>query len=125
MLLNKKGLTLIFAISITILGFSQNNKMVSLDSLIPKSIYITKPNFLQLNSNFNLDKRLQMDNFKFMYLNVKAIEDGYFQIPFTKLGGSPSSYIYDTYQKIYDNSNLKKSFFKVSKLYDLPYKPRK
>ena len=125
MWLNKNRFTFIIAISISVLGFTQNLKPVFIDSVIPKSIYITKPDFLQLNSDFNLDKSLQLNNYNFIHLNATGIEEGYIQIPFTKLGVAPSSYIYDTYQKIYDNSNLKKSFFKVSRLYDVRYKPNK
>ena len=125
MLLNKKGCLLIIALSITVLGFSQNKEAVSIDSVIPKSIYFTNPEFLYMNSDFNLNNRLQLNNYKFVFLNVNDMEDGYYRIPFTSLWNPPSSYIFDSYQKIYHNLNLKKSFFKVSKLYDLPYKPKK
>jgi hypothetical protein len=125
MLLNKKELLFIFAISITALGFSQNKNKVFIDTVIPKSIYLAKPDFLYFNSNFNLDKRIQLNNFKFVFLNVNDIEDGYYVIPFESFWNPPSSYIFDSYQEIYHNMNLKKSFFKVSKLYDVPYKPKK
>ena len=125
MLLNKKGFVIFVALSITVLGFSQNKNMVLRDSVIPKSIYLTKPEFLYINSDFNLNKRLQLNNYKFVFLNVKDIEDGYYVIPFTNFGNSPSSYIFDSYQEIYHNLNLRKSFFKVSKLYNMAYNPKK
>jgi len=125
MLLNKKGFVVFVAISITVLGFSQNKTMVLRDSVIPSSIYFAKPEFLYINSDFNLNNRLQLNNYKFVLLNVNDIEDGYYAIPFSSLWNPPSSYIFDSYQKIYHNLNLKKSFFKVSQLYNMAYKPKK
>ena len=125
MVLNKNIFICIIAISITSFGISQNKNTVFTDTIIPKSIYLAKPDFLYFNSNFNLDKRLQLNNFNFVFLNEKDIEDGYNVIPLTRLWNPPSSYIFDTYQKIYNNMNLKKSFFKVSDLYNKPYNPKK
>ena len=125
MLLNKKGFVVFVAISITLIGFSQNKNKVLRDSVIPSSIYFSKPEFLYIYNDFNLNKRLQLNNYKFVFLNVKDIEDGYYAIPFTSLWNPPSSYIFDSYQEIYHNLNLKKSFFKVSKLYNMAYNPKK
>ena len=83
---------------------------------IPISIYTNKAEFIDLNSTFNIHEKLNLTNFKFMVLDVKTIAGGAFTIPLYKIN-SPSMFIYETYNKVYQTEQLEKSFFKVTDLY--------
>jgi len=93
--------------------FSQNKKK---SKFLPLSIYSVVET-VNLNNNYNINKKLNLKSFSFVMINSNDIEDGYFTIPFSDLKNKPSKYIYETYSEIYDNLNLKKSFFKLADLY--------
>ncbi|NLP57436.1 hypothetical protein [Lutibacter sp. B1] len=112
----KKILVFILLILCFNIGFSQEKN----DSL-PYSIY-TSSNLSSNFNKYNLNKTLNLTSFKFVSLDVSNIEDGLFTISYNNLNKTPSKYIYDTYMDIYQNLNLKKSFFKVSDLYIVPRK---
>lgn len=114
MCLTKNHFVLIF-ILFTSFIFSQEK-----ENSIPVSIYTNNAEFVDLNSTYNINKKLNLTSFKFLFLNVRDIEEGYYTIPFYHNNNSPSIYIYDTYNKVYQTAELQKSFFKVADL----YKPR-
>jgi hypothetical protein len=97
--------------------FSQGKKHLK---PIPQSIYsFNEP--INLNSNYSINKKLNLKSYSFVKIDIEDIENGYFTIPFCDLKNIPSSYIYDTYSKIQDNLNIKKSFFKIADLYNNPH----
>lgn len=116
MRLNKIHFALIFLCFTTFI-FAQQNEAVK---PLPVSIYSSNSDFIDLNSTYAINKKLNLTTFKFMYLNIRNIEEGYYTIPFYNINNAPSSYIYETYNKVYQTAQLQKSFFKVSDL----YKPR-
>ena len=90
---------------------------------LPESIYSTSLNLnSDLNSFYNINKKLNFKSYKFVLLDVHCIEEGYFTIPFQSFDKVPTSYIFDTYQKIYHIQDLQKSFFKLADLYNIHYK---
>jgi len=98
-------------------GFSQEKINSTEKLLLPKSIYSPINNSSTINSSFNINNRLKLNSLKFITLDVQDIEDGYFTISFRNLDKTPSRFIYESYVAIYNDLNLKKSFFKLSNLY--------
>lgn len=98
-------------------GFTQERKQDSVTSKIPNSLYTSVKISPDLNSAFHINQRLQLNSYKFMVLDEKSIEAGYFTIPMYNIYQSPTEYIYDSYNKINHTLNLQKAFYKVSDLY--------
>ena len=114
-----KTVTFFFLLSISI-GFSQEHKNDTLKKEIPASIYTATQISNDINSLLNVNKRLNLRSYKFLVLNEKNIERGYFSTPLFNKKLNTSNYIYDTYNKTHQKSVLEAAFFKVSDL----YKPR-
>ena len=95
------------------------------DSSVPQSIYSFQSTILNFNSKFSVNKRLNFEQYHFRYVNRRAIEEGYFAIPFSTSGEKPSSLVFNTYNDIYHTMNLQSSFFKVSKLYNVASRIKK
>jgi len=113
----KKLSPLILIFQITF-GFSQEYERIINDTKIPTSIYqFSSKISTDINSSLNINDRLNLKSFKFIFLDEKSIEEGYFTIPLCKLSQSPTKFVYDSYNRIYQNAALKESFFKVSDLY--------
>lgn len=108
----KITLLLILLTSFVCIGQEKNN-----ESLIPSSIYQTGLENINLNGKYKINKRLNFSSYQFVLLDIKSIEEGYLYFPFTNSNNKPSKFIYDSYNKIYSNQLLQKSFFKVSDLY--------
>jgi len=108
----KISLLLLLLSSFVCLGQEKNE-----DSFIPNSIYQTGIQPLNLNSKSKINEYLNFSSYKFVLLDIKSIEEGYLSFPLIYGGKTPSKYIYDSYNKIYSNQLLQKSFFKVSDLY--------
>lgn len=107
----------IFLFFIT-LGFSQENQSTIKDAKIPISIYhISTKVSTDLNNSLTINNRLNLKSLKFIVFDKKSIEEGYFTIPLCNLSQLPTEFIYDSYNRIYQNSILKQAFFKVSDLY--------
>lgn len=113
----KKSVSIIFLCFIAFSSFSQITTSTKKPTTIPTSIYVSLPTSTSLNSSINLNERIKLDSYKFVYLNTNSIEEGYFTIPIQNNNTKISSYVFDTYQEIYNKLNLEKSFFKISKLY--------
>jgi len=110
---------------VIILFFSSLNYVLSQEinvelgtTVLPKSIY-SKNILTEKNSTFLTNNKLNLKQYKFVFLDVKKIEDGYFTIPLKNIA-KPSDFIFETYKDIYNKRNLEKSFFDISKLYS-PY----
>ena len=105
---------------------SQENKNESkIDASIPQSIYSFQSSILNFNSKFSLNKRLNFKQYHFVYVNKRAVEEGYFAVPFSTTGKKPSSLVFNTFNDIYHTMNLQNSFFKVSELYNLAPRSKK
>ncbi|REE80670.1 hypothetical protein BX611_2319 [Lutibacter oceani] len=102
-------------------SFSQEINIDFENPFLPKSIYSLNIS-TETSSPFNINNKLNLKQYKFVVLNTKNLEEGYFTIPIENMGKIPSKYIFDTYQKIYNNMKLKSSFFNVSDLYRVPFR---
>lgn len=123
--MNLSAKNFIFLISLltSSIIFSQELKKEEKKSLpVPNSIYSIKSTSLNFYSKFNLNNRLNLMHYSFVYLNKYNIEDSDFSFPISPFGRKPSSLIFDTYKDIYHSLNLKSSFFKVSELYNTNYR---
>lgn len=94
---------------------AQENK--SIEKNIPASIYTSIKVSQDFNSILNINQRLQLKSFTFLVIDEKNIEEGFYTLPICSLTKSPTKYIYDSYNKVYQTKNLKQAFFKVSDLY--------
>lgn len=103
-------------------SFSQEINVELDTTILPKSIY-SKSILLENNSTFLTNNRLNLKQYKFVFLNVERVEDGYFSIPLKKIN-KPSDFVFETFKDIQNKRALEKSFFDISKLY-LPYIPKK
>jgi hypothetical protein len=108
----KISLLLILLSSFVCIGQEKKN-----DSLVTLSIYQSGIETINLNSKYKINEKLNLSSYKFVLLDIKSFEEGYLSFPLTNGGNKPSKYIYDSYNKIYSNQFLQKSFFKVSELY--------
>ncbi len=122
MYLHKTKIASILLLFSTIACFSQEKNK---ETLLPQSIYLTTFETPSFNSKYTINKKLNLNSFKFLILDLKTIEEGYFTIPFYSINNTPTKYIYDSYNKIFDNLQLQKSFFKVSDLYKFREKNKK
>lgn len=120
MFLNKFYFILIFFIGFNCV-FSQEINIELDNTELPKSIY-SKSILIEKNSNFLTNNKLNLKQYKFVFLDVQKIEDGYFTIPLKNIA-KPSDFIFETYKDIYNKRALEKSFFDISKLY-YPYIPK-
>ena len=123
--MNLSAKNFIFLISLltSSIIFSQELKKEEKKSLpVPNSIYSIKSTSLNFYSKFNLNNRLNLMHYSFVYLNKYNIEDSDFSFPLSPFGRKPSSLIFDTHKDIYHSLNLKSSFFKVSELYNTNYR---
>jgi hypothetical protein len=109
--------SLIFLFFIT-LGFSQENQTTIKETKIPESIYhISTKVSTDLNNSLTINNRLNLKSLKFIAFNKKSIEEGYFTIPLFNLDYPRTKFIYDSYNRVYQNAILEQAFFKVSDLY--------
>ena len=92
--LHKTTIVLIFLLLVTITCFSQKK---SKEIVLPQSIYLTSIETSNFNSKYSINKKLNLNAVKFLVLDLKTIEEGYFKIPLYSLYNSPSKYIYDSY----------------------------
>jgi len=115
MFISKKSFVAIALFLITMNCFSQEIVKANY-SFVPTTIFTHLQLDSDLNSNYNINKKLNLKSYKFAIIDPISIEEGYFTIPFQKFE-LPTSFIFETYQDLYLNQNLKKSFFKVSDLY--------
>jgi len=102
--------------------FSQEKSIGKENQLLPTSIY-SKNILSEKNSTFLINNKLKLKDYKFVFLDVKKIKEGYFTIPLKNIS-KPSDFIFETYKDIYIKRALEKSFFDISKLYS-PYMPIK
>lgn len=88
--------------------------------VVPISIY--QSNFVNKTpfSTFSLNNELLRTKMNFSYLYKYRMIDENYQVPLTFGKGSPTKYIYESYNDLYHRKDLQKSFFKLSSLYDLP-----
>ncbi len=122
MFINKCKIIFILLLT-SFIGFSQEKNSIN---LLPLSIYTTSfKKTTNLNSKFNLNKRLRLTSYQFMLLNIRNIEEGYFNIPMYTEYNPPTEFIYDSYNKLYSNLQLQKSFFKIADLYKAHEKNKK
>jgi hypothetical protein len=94
------------------MAFSQEKNDIIKKTTIPLSIYNLSQQTPALNSSYTISKRLHLTGFKFAILNKNDIENGFFSVSFDNLKRKPSTYIYEGYQKIYENMALERTFFK-------------
>lgn len=102
--------------------FSQEVKIDSVTALLPKSIY-SKNILNDENSTFLTNNKLSLKQYKFVFIDVKSIDDGYFTIPLKHIS-KPSDFVFETFKDIQNTRNLEQSFFDINKLY-LPHIPKK
>lgn len=113
----KKTSLILIAFFVFALSHSQEKELVKKDSTIPVSIYSIPTFSNNYYSSYNLNSRLDLTSFQFLKFNKNSFEGGNFTVPFYKITQSPSEYIYDTYNKIYQYKVLNSAFFNVSDLY--------
>jgi len=108
---------------ISFIGFSQEKNNTN---LLPLSVYTTPfEKTINLNSKFNLNKKLRLTSYQFMLLDLRNMEEGFFNIPMYAEYNPPTEFIYDSYNKLYSNLQLQKSFFKIADLYKVHEKNKK
>lgn len=116
MKLFKKFFTFFLFTSIAF-GYSQAPKKEPIKKEVPVSIYTATQISTDLNSVFNINKRLNLKSYQFLVLFEKDIEMGNFTVPISNLRLAKSDYVYDSYIKNHKKSVLESAFFKVSDLY--------
>ncbi len=113
MFIHKKVILFLLILIFVAKGFSQENNYTTKTKL-PSSLYITQLSFFDATSNIN--KKLDLTSFKFVILNKKDIEDGFFTFSLKNLKRTSTSYIYDDYKYVY----LDRYIFKGYDLRKLP-----
>lgn len=103
-------------------SFSQELSVDLETTLLPKSIY-SKNILTDINSTFITNNKLNLKQYKFVFLDVQKIDEGYFTIPLKNIS-KPSEFVFETFKDIQNKRNLEESFFDINKLY-LPYIPKK
>ncbi len=122
MFINKYKILFILLLT-SFIGFSQEKNNTN---LLPLSVYtISLKKTINLNSKFNLNKKLRLTSYQFMLLDLRNMEEGFFNIPMYTEYNPPSEFIYDSYNKLYSNLQLQKSFFKIADLYKVHEKNKK
>lgn len=114
----KNTILFVFLYFVALKSFSQEITVAKQAKIIPKSIYSQITTSSNFNAIVNLNERLKLNSYKFVYINEKNIENGYFTVPLNTTFKATSKFSLDTYKKIKDRLELEKSFFKVSKLYE-------
>ena len=104
--------TLILLLGIN--GFSQED-ISTTKSTLPNSLYLVSSK-LSFETQQNINSRLDLTSFKFVELNKKDIEDGFFSFSLKNLKRTPTAYIYDDYKYVY----LDRYIFKGYDLRKLP-----
>ncbi|SNR71684.1 hypothetical protein SAMN04488111_2672 [Lutibacter flavus] len=104
--------------------FSQETIEENEKQLVPISIFTLINKSTEINSTFSINNKLNLNSYRFVFLDEKKIKEGYFTIPIERMDRTPSKFIYETYANVYHQLNMEKSFFKVSDLYRL-YIPHK
>lgn len=115
-----KCTSLFLSLLFTLIGFSQEKLNDSLKKKIPQSIYTSVNLSTDLNSTLHINERLKLTSFQFIVFDETKLEEGYFTIPMLQSFQPTAKYIYDSYNKVHQNSGMTKALFKVSDL----YKPR-
>ena len=87
---------------------AQENKKESKN--LPLSIY-TFVSAKNLNSFSVINKKLNLSNFDFVYVNSLDLDYNLFSLDFRNMGKVPSEFIYDDYKR-YQNNNLLKGFLR-------------
>ncbi|UMB53473.1 hypothetical protein MKD41_14190 [Lutibacter sp. A64] len=118
---NKFYLLILFFITYNIC-FSQETKVVFKDSLLPKSIY-SKDILNDKYSTFITNNKLNLKQYKLLFVDINNIENGYFSIPLKNINKA-SDFVFETFKDLQNKRDLEQSFFDVSKLY-LPRNPKK
>lgn len=121
MFLFKKNFFLILILLLTTNVFCQNELQIT-NPKIPTSIYTSFNKLIDINSSFNLQERLNLKTFNFVYIDFKTFENGYYSIPIQSFKKVSYKSLMETYNDIYHQQNLRKSFFKVSNLYQIQRK---
>jgi len=111
MFLSKVNTLLILLLISSFTAISQTKNETN---ILPVSIYQTVPKSPDLNNKFSINNKLNLTSYKFAILDLRSFEEGNFNIP---ICNPPSEFIYDSYNKLYENLQLRKSFFKVADLY--------
>ncbi|AMC11699.1 hypothetical protein Lupro_10655 [Lutibacter profundi] len=123
MFFNKYKIILIPLLLVTFISFSQEKDKTR---KLPSSIYTTVfKKTANLNSKYHINQRLRLTSYQFMFLKLRNIEEGYFNIPMYPIYNPPTEFIYDSYNKLYSNLQLQKSFFKIADLYKVREKNKK
>lgn len=117
----KKNIFLILILLITTNAFCQNEMQIP-NFKIPTSIYTPFTTLKDINSSYNLHERLNLQAINYFYIDFKTIENGYYSIPIQSFKKISYKSIIETYKDIYHEQNLRKSFFKVSNLYQIQRK---
>jgi len=74
------------------------------------SIYTVYNNVLNSNNSFStLNKKLNLNSFNFVYVNLVALDVNQFYFEFKNIGSNPTAFIYDDYMA-YRDENLLKGF---------------
>ncbi len=122
MFINKYKILFILLLT-SLIGFSQEKNNTN---LLPLSVYTTSfKKTINLNSKSNLNKKLRLTSYQFMLLDLRNMEEGFFNIPMYAEYNPPTEFIYDSYNKLYSNLQLQKSFFKIADLYKVHEKNKK
>ena len=82
------------------------NMLISAQQKQPKSIYTFSSTPLK-NSTYVLNKKLKLNNFDFVYVDLLDVDLNQFSIDFQNIGKKPSSLIYDDYNAYRDENFLK------------------
>lgn len=112
MFLSKNNTLLIILLTSSFTAISQTNNK---PSTLPASIYQIVPKSPNFNNKYVINNKLDLTSYKFATLDLRSFEEGYFTIPI--FNNTPTEFMYDSYNKLYANLQLKKSFFKVADLY--------
>jgi len=114
MFTNKFYLLVVFFITYNTC-FAQEVKVSSEKTTLPKSIY-SKDILNNQHSTFITNNKLNLKQYKFVFVDVNNVEDGYFSIPLKNINKA-SNFVFETYKDIQNKRDLEQSFFDVSKLY--------
>lgn len=107
--MKKTTLSIILAI---LLNFSLNaQKKASNSKTLPISIYTLNTFSIDYNSYSLLNKKLNLTNFKFVFVKAEDLDNNIFSIETNNIGKKPSEFIFDDYKR-YQNNNLLKGFFR-------------
>jgi hypothetical protein len=93
-----------------LLNFALNAQITSKTGLKkPVSIYSVSNVLNSKNSFSAINKKLKLNNFNFIFVDLIDLDTNTFSVNFNDLGKNPSAYIYDDNKK-YREENLLKGF---------------